>query len=115
MKQTTLKADGVVLTTKCGLALSFFERFLGLMGRKSLPEDQAILFPNCNSIHTFFMRFPIDVLFLDSSGKIVETLESLPAWRMLLPRRKAKVAVEFAPNRIQALGLKVGQQVEWEK
>ena len=58
-------------------AKSFFERLRGLMYTKELPEGQALLLEPCNSIHTFGMRFPIDVLFLDTSNRILKAVYSL--------------------------------------
>lgn len=111
MKAATLTCEGKVLIPKCYLANDFFSRFRGLMGRRGLPGDEAILFPRCDSIHTFFMRFPIDVLLVSKEGVVVEVRESLRPWRMLLPKRGVKHVVELAPSRSRELGIRVGHRL----
>jgi len=67
-----------VLAAHSELARSFWARGRGLMGRASLPDSYAlIIFPE-SSIHTFFMRVPIDVLFVDRSDKVVGLREAMP-------------------------------------
>ncbi len=114
MRSVPLKVNNQVVLAKCWLATSFFPRFLGLMGRKNLAEDQAVLFPNCNSIHTMFMRFPIDVVMVDESGEVVEIIESMKAWRMLLPRKHVKHTLEFRGQRARELGIGTGTVLQWE-
>ncbi len=57
-------------------------RFMGLMGRSELPFGAGLHIVPCNSIHTFFMRIPIDVVFLDRELEVVEVLPAMPPWRM---------------------------------
>jgi uncharacterized membrane protein (UPF0127 family) len=108
MNKCDLKKEDRVLLTDCRVADSFFPRFLGLMGRKSISADQAIFFPKCNSIHTFFMRFPIDVVLLDEKNSVVEVIPAMREWRMIAPRRKVKNVLELRANRCAELGIKVG-------
>ena len=53
------------------------KRIKGLLGRKDFPKGQALAIKPCNSIHTFFMRFPIDVLFVSKSNKVIKTISDL--------------------------------------
>ncbi|WP_136513119.1 DUF192 domain-containing protein [Geomonas edaphica] len=53
------------------VAGSFFSRLKGLIGKKSLPDGEALWIKPCNSVHTFGMRFPIDVVFLDRDLQVV--------------------------------------------
>ena len=57
------------------------ERLQGLMGRPSLPPGKGMLIMNCNCIHTFFMRFPIDATFLDKNGNVVKVVRNIRPWR----------------------------------
>lgn len=102
------------LVAKLKVATTFFSRFLGLMGRRSLPSDEAILFPRCNSIHTFFMRFPIDVVFLSAEGDVVAAVRSLSPWRMTFPKKGIKHTLELAPGSIDRLKIAEGQKLTWE-
>ena len=68
-------------------------RLLGLAWRRHPPDDCALLFPHCRSVHTFGMLFAIDVVFLDSSGAVVRIATSLRPGRVVLCRGAA-AAVE---------------------
>jgi uncharacterized membrane protein (UPF0127 family) len=64
------------------VADTYFKRLKGLMGRKSLPPGNALLMYPCGSIHTFFIRFPIDVAYLDKSGVVLHTIRSMKPFRV---------------------------------
>lgn len=91
---------------------SFFARLLGLMFRKQLPEGEALWLIPCNSIHMFFMRFPLDVVFLDHAGQIVGLVQGIRPWRFTLPVKGAYSAVEFAAGTIGRYGLEIGDRLE---
>lgn len=112
MKSAPLKMDNRVLLGNCRIARDFFSRFMGLMGRTSLSDDEAIVFPKCDSIHTFFMRIPIDVVMLDRDGKVVGIDEAMKPWRMMLPRRGVKHIVEMKAFRSRELGIVPGRVLE---
>jgi len=57
-------------------------RMKGLLGRKTLEKGAGIWLKPCNSIHMFFMKFPIDAIFLDSSGRIVRIYHQIRPWRI---------------------------------
>ncbi len=61
---------------KIVIAKSFFKRLFGLMGKKNI--DFGILFPKCNSIHTFFMKENIDIVGLDENNEVIYKYENLP-------------------------------------
>ena len=69
---------------RVSVAEGFSARLLGLMFRKGMPEDAALLIPGCNAIHTFFMRFAIDVAFLDRNGIPVKTVRGVRPWTPLV-------------------------------
>lgn len=75
------------------LAESFIARLTGYMFRKK-PHHKAIMFNPCNSIHTFFMRFDIDVLFLNSNMEIVKKAEALKPGKAVMPVKDAKYVIE---------------------
>jgi uncharacterized membrane protein (UPF0127 family) len=74
--------------TICGIdvevAETFAERAKGLIGGRGLPAGAGMMIPQCNCIHTCFMRFPIDVLFLDKDGNVVKTVRKIRPWRLLV-------------------------------
>ena len=68
----------------------------------------------CNSIHTFFMRIPIDVLFLDAENKVVRREEAMPPWRMTAPIRGARTVLELPIGTLAGSGTAVGDQLRFE-
>jgi len=82
----------------------------GLLGRKSLPEGQGILLRPASSVHTAFMRFPIDVVFLDRDNRITKIAENLRPWRTTAARG-AKTVVELTVGECDRRKLKVGDRV----
>ena len=61
-------------------AKTFMERLQGLIGRK-LPPNHGLLFRNSSSLHTFFMTYNIDIVFLDTKGQVVRIVKNLKPWR----------------------------------
>ena len=89
------KADGEIVCERCLLAVNPFTRMRGLLGRASLAPDEGMLFRPTGSVHMFFMRFPIDVVFCDGDLVVLEVVRDLRPWRVA-SRRGAKVAIELA-------------------
>ncbi|MCC6337445.1 MAG: DUF192 domain-containing protein [Myxococcales bacterium] len=71
-----------LLADQAARADSFLSRFKGLMGVPELPMGHGLQIEPCNSIHTFFMRIPIDALFLDQQLQVVDICHALPPWRV---------------------------------
>ena len=90
------------------IADTFIKRFLGYMFRKK-PHHEAIMIMPCNSIHTFFMKFHIDVLFLDEEMKVIKKLENLKGGRIILPVRGAKSVIEAGASSFSKI--KVGDYI----
>lgn len=89
------KTKNTVLAENVFLAVTLLARMKGLLGRKELKEAGALLLKPCSSIHTFFMGFPIDVIFVDSQNKIIGLKNSLPPWRLSRIYWRGKFAVEL--------------------
>jgi uncharacterized membrane protein (UPF0127 family) len=103
---------GRVIATRVKIAQDFRSRSVGLLNRTSFSEDEGLLIKPCNSIHTFFMKFPIDVLFLDKYGKIVRTVEGLVPWRFAGSLGSAYMVLELATGKIEKQGIKTGEIVK---
>jgi len=73
------------------VADNFIDRCRGLMCKPRLPDDEALLIERCSCIHTFWMRFPIDVVFLDRSGMVLCVIDHVPARRIVANRRAWQV------------------------
>ena len=103
-------ADGSVVCERCGVADNFFSRMRGLLGKRRLPDDECLLIRPAGSIHTFFMRFPIDALFLDRELRVLAVSSDLKPWRVA-GQRGARVVVEMAAGQAAQRGVQVGEQL----
>ena len=101
-----IRADGHPVC-RCRVATSVVSRFLGLMGSAQLPPGNGLLLPGTRSVHTHFMRFPIDVVFLDSERRIVSVVKALRPWRLSTAKAATSV-LELAAGECQHLGLAEG-------
>jgi uncharacterized membrane protein (UPF0127 family) len=101
------REDGSVVCERCKLADSAPSRMKGLLGRKSLPHDEGVLLRPAGSVHTAFMRFPIDVVFLDRDLAVLDVVPELKPWRTA-GRRGAKAVLELAAGEAARRGLRPG-------
>ena len=107
----TLKhSDGRVVCEQLLVAARPLRRMVGLLGRRNLPAGEGILLRPAGSIHTFFMRFPIDVVFLDRDQVVVGIEAELAPWRTA-GRRGAKAVVEIAAGECARRGVRVGDRL----
>lgn len=104
--------NGRVLLDQLLFARSSRTRVKGLLGRRSLEPGEGIAFRE-RSVHTFFMRMPIDVVFCDSDLKVVKVAERLPPWR-LAGAKGARYVIEMAPGRAAELGVAPGAKLAME-
>ncbi|MGV7209602.1 DUF192 domain-containing protein [Oxalobacteraceae bacterium A2-2] len=100
----TIQLNGLRIT----IARSFLQRLVGLLGRRALAPDEALLLLPCSNIHTAWMRFAIDVVFLDRDGAILSVSEGVPPWRAAALRR-AHSCLELASGGARRHGLAPGQ------
>jgi uncharacterized membrane protein (UPF0127 family) len=82
------------------------------MGRKSIDGD-GLWIPDCSSIHTCFMRMPIDVAFLDSEQRVVKKSETLGPWRLVSGGKGAHSVLELPAGALAANRIDVGDVIEW--
>ncbi|WP_218143620.1 DUF192 domain-containing protein [Halopseudomonas yangmingensis] len=90
--------------------MNFWARAKGLLGRKSLAPEHGMFFRNCKSIHMFGMRFPIDAIFLDASGRVLKVVHELQPWRCAASYRSSHV-LEVAAGSAVRLGLLEGRRL----
>ena len=112
MKEISLRTeDGRVVCERCLVADSMFVRMRGLLGRKGLDEGEGLLLRPAPSIHTFFMRFPIDVVFLARDGEVVKVVPALKPWRTAAARR-ARSALELAGGEAERRDIHPGTRLD---
>lgn len=102
--------SGAVLASTVELAVTSAERRKGLLGRDAMAPHSALVITRCAAVHTFWMRFPIDVAFVDSSGTVRKVVEALAPWRMA-GALFASTAIEFPAGTLKHDILRVGDRV----
>ncbi|OFZ31805.1 MAG: hypothetical protein A2622_03580 [Bdellovibrionales bacterium RIFCSPHIGHO2_01_FULL_40_29] len=93
------------------LAETFWQRGRGLLGRKSLSSTQAMWIQRTNNIHTFFMKFSIDCIFVNRKLEIVKIVSSIPPFRLVGPYWKAQSVIETSAGFAKEKNLQVGDQL----
>ena len=104
-------ADQRVVCERCRVADGPLTRLRGLMGRRLLPLGEGLLLKPAPSIHTFFMRFSIDAVFLDGAMTVVAVKTDLAPWRMA-GRRGARAVLELPAGEARRVGISAGTKLE---
>ena len=91
---------------------SAFERMRGLLGHAPLALDHGLWIAPCNSVHTAFMGYPIDVVFLDRALVVMHIETALAPWRSAW-RLRARSTLELAAGGAAAAELEIGQRLRW--
>lgn len=100
-----------VVSDQCRFANSVLKRLVGLLNRKNFVTGEGLLFDRCYGIHTFGMRFPIDVVFLDREYKVIRTVPALPPLRTCAVRQAVYV-LELPVGSIERSGTMEGDQIQ---
>ena len=105
--------DGNVVCERCTLARDPYSRMRGLLGRGGLAEGEGLLLQPAGSIHTFFMRFAIDAVFLDAERRIVRIASDVRPWRTAAAKR-SRAVLELAAGEAARVGLQPGHLLRLE-
>ena len=109
---TLRREDGRIVCERVTVCDRWFSRMAGLLGRKSLPPDEGVSLRPSFSIHTAFMRFPIDVVFLDAELVVLKIDPAVPSFRTAACRG-AREVVELRAGECERRGLAEGDRVTW--
>ena len=104
--------NGKFVCELCEVADGFFSRGRGLLGRKRLSQAHGMQVKPAWSVHTFFMRFPIDVVFLDPQLTVIKVKTHMRPWRVTA-RFGANSALELTAGECDRLGIAVGDRLAW--
>jgi uncharacterized membrane protein (UPF0127 family) len=99
-----------VLAERAAVARGLAQRMAGLLTRAALAQGEALVIPGCGSIHTWFMRFPIDVVFL-KSGRAVKLIHALRPFRLAWAPG-ADAVVELPAGTIARTATRLGEQLD---
>ena len=112
MREVTLRREnGEIVCDRCVVADSPVSRMKGLLGRSELRPGEGLLLRPASSIHTFFMRFPIDAVFLDCAFRVLQISDELHPWRAA-SRRGAHAVLELPAGHSARRGLEVGDSLQ---
>ena len=100
-----------VLADRVGVAATRAARAVGLLSRTGLEPGEALWIVPSRGVHTWGMRFTIDVLALDEAGMVIDCVSNLRPWRVRLPRRGTAGVLELPAGTLQASGTAVGHHV----
>jgi hypothetical protein len=103
-------STGTIIAHQVEAAFDSASRRHGLLGREQWATGRALVLAPCAAVHTCFMRFPIDVLFVDRRGRVRKVAEHLKAWRIAASPR-AFAAIEMAAGSAAAAGVRPGSRV----
>ena len=95
---------------RCVDAARPLARLKGLLGRRSLASDEGIYLRPASSVHTFFMRFPIDAVFVDGEGRVLKVAAGLRPWRAA-GCRGARAVLELSSGESERRGVRLGDQL----
>ena len=107
------QTKGTELASDARAARSLRSRAVGLLGKSSLPAGRALLIEPCSSVHTAFMRFAIDVVYVDRSRRVVKVVANLKPFRMSAARGRCSV-IELPSGVIAASKTAPGDQLAFE-
>ena len=109
---TLRREDGRIVCERVVVADRAYRRMRGLLGRKYLRQGEGMVLRPGWSIHTAFMRFPIDAIFLDADQVVIRIEYEVGPWRTV-SCRGAREVVELAAGETRRRGLEVGDRVAW--
>jgi hypothetical protein len=106
---------GAIVAERVSVASKRIDRAVGLLGRSHLDAGEALWITPCRGVHTWFMRFPIDVLAMDANGVVVDVVSAMGPWRMRLPKPGSESVLELAAGALDKMQLKIGDRIRIER
>ncbi|MGQ9661695.1 MAG: DUF192 domain-containing protein [Kiritimatiellia bacterium] len=113
MRRGRLLRNGVTLVEAAELATGLRERLRGLLGRSFLPPGQALILYPCSAVHTFFMRFALDLVFLGRDMTVTRIAWNVPPFRAVFGGWRAVAVIEAQSGWLCGTDLCVGDRLEW--
>jgi hypothetical protein len=105
---------GAVVADNVAVAATHAERAVGLLSRSGLEPGEGLWIVPSRGVHTWGMRFAIDILALDDRGVVIDRVEALKPWRIRLPRRGTAGVLELPLGTLSATGTVLGHRIEFK-
>ena len=102
-----------VLAERARLASSYVDRFFGLMGRRAIEEGGGLFLTHSASIHSFFMRFRFDAIFVDRDDRVTKVVPSMRPWWLAFGGRGAKDVIELPAGTAARTHTQPGDRLEY--
>ena len=102
---------GIVIADRVTVADNRITRAVGLLSRNHLDAGEALWITPCHGVHTWGMRFTIDVVAMDADGTVVDVVNALKPWRFRLPRRGGLSVLELPEGTLRASRTSVGHRI----
>lgn len=106
--------SGEVIAARVGVTATRAERARGLLGRTSLDADEGLWISPSRGVHTCGMRFPIDLVALDATGTIIDSVAGLQPWRVRLPRSNVVGVLELPAGCLRRTETRLGHRLAFE-
>jgi uncharacterized membrane protein (UPF0127 family) len=106
------KTKRTQLADRAAMATTPAQKNQGLLKHKTLPQGDGLWIKGTNAVHTFFMKFPIDLVYLTKDKKVVKTRHAVPAWRLSMAFGAASI-LELPAGVVKATGTEPGDQLEF--
>lgn len=103
----------IVIVSRVRVANNPVTRFLGLLPESHLPEDDGLLLVPCRSIHSYFMRFIFDAVFIDKTNKVVHLIENMKPWTASSYIWKSKKVLELPAGTISRKSIEINDIIEF--
>jgi hypothetical protein len=102
------KTRDTIIARQAVKADTLLRRMIGLLGRREFSQGEALIIKPCNSVHTLFMRFPIDIVFLDRQNKVIKLIPYLKPWRLSSLHISARLCIELPVGTIHSHPISLG-------
>jgi uncharacterized membrane protein (UPF0127 family) len=104
---------GTLLGEAIEVAQTAAQRVKGLLGRECLEDGQGLLFKEAGSLHTLFMRFPVDIVYADKNGKVIKLAESVGPFKLVAAPLRCYYALELPAGAINESRTRVGDRLSF--
>jgi hypothetical protein len=111
----TNSARGTTIGETIEVAASASQKVKGLLGRECLEDGQGLLFKGAGSLHTMFMRFPIDIIYADKHGKVVKIAKAVNPFKLVAAPLRCYYALELPAGAIDDSKTQVGDHLSFEE
>ncbi len=107
-------STGSLVANRVGVASTRAERAVGLLSRTGLEPGEALWIIPSRGVHTWGMKFSIDIVALDADGVVIDQVSALKPWRIRLPRRGTAGVLELPAGTLERSGTIMGHRIEFE-